>query len=145
MWVFGSCDSAYYTIDPSRGKDVVTRVIGEIFQGVLVVDGWRAYMSVLCSQQSCMAHLLRKIRDLNKAFPHLGCIYRFYVTFRKILRDGEKLQTKRKNLHEKIFEKRLLRLHKRLEKLLQWNEPDEILCDIIAKVKRQQPCILTFV
>lgn len=69
LWVFGTLDSAYYTIDKSRGKDVVRRILGEIFIGVLVVDGWSAYLSLICKQQSCMAHLLRKI-----------------------LRDGERLQ-----------------------------------------------------
>jgi len=145
LWVFGSIDTAYYTIDKSRGKDVVTRVIGEIFQGVLVVDGWRAYMSVLCEQQSCMAHLLRKIRNLNKVFPQLECIYKFYIKFRKIIRDGQRLQSAHKNLEETVFERRLNLLEKRLEKLLEWDNPDEILSDIIAKVRRQQPRILTFV
>lgn len=145
LWVFGSLDSAYYTIDSSRGKDVVCRVIGEIFHGVLVVDGWRAYLSVLCEQQSCMAHLLRKIRDLYRAFPLLECVYKFYIKFRKILRDGERLQKQREQLGEVVFKRRLKKLHKRLDQLLEWPEPNEILSGIIKKVKLQRPRILTFV
>ena len=145
LWVFGSTDTAYYTIDSSRGKDVVCRVMGEIFQGILVVDGWRAYLSLLCEQQSCMAHLLRKIRNLNKAFPDLAGVYKFYIKFRKILRDGERLQEKREQLGEQVFERRLSKLHKRLNQLLEWPDPDDVLLDIIAKVRRQQPRILTFV
>jgi len=91
-----------------------------------------------------MAHLLRKIRNLNKAFPHLESIYKFYLKFRKIIRDGERLQSAHKILEETVFERRLNLLEKRLEKLLEWENPNEILCDIIAKVRRQQPCILTF-
>lgn len=145
LWVFGSIDTAYYTIDSSRGKDVVCRVMGEIFQGVLVVDGWPSYLSLLCEQQSCMAHLLRKIRNLNKAFPDLVIVYKFYIKFRKILRDGERLQGKRNQIGEQVFERRLGKLHKRLNELLEWTDPSVILIDIIAKVKRQQPRILTFV
>lgn len=145
LWVFGTRDSAYYTVDKSRGSDVVRRVLGEIFFGVLVVDGWNAYLSLICEQQSCMAHLLRKIRTFYAAFPHLKDIARFYVKLRRILRDGERLQADRKKLGEAVFQRRLKKLKKRLAQLLDWPEPDDILRKIIKKVKKQQPRILTFV
>lgn len=145
LWVFGSTESAIYTIDKSRGKDVVHRILGEYFIGVLVVDGWRAYMSLLCEQQSCMAHLLRKIRKLYAAFPELSSVFKFYVKFRRILRDGQRLQAKRKKLEEIVFKRRLARLHTRLDILINWENPDEVLAQIIKKVRNQRPRILTFV
>ena len=145
LWVFGTSDSAYYTIDKSRGSDVVRRILGEIFTGVLVVDGWKSYLAVTCEQQSCMAHLLRKIRKLHAAFPKLRSVFKFYVKFRKILKDGERLQSQRTELGEEVFKRRLEKLHKRLNELLTWANPNDILKDIIEKVKRQQPRILTFV
>lgn len=145
LWVFGTKDSAYYTVDKSRGSNVVRRVLGEIFLGVLVVDGWNAYLSLICEQQSCMAHLLRKIRTFYEAFPHLKEIARFYIKLRRILRDGEVLQTDREKLGEEVFQRRLKRLKKRLVELLNWPEPNDILREIIKKVKKQQPRILTFV
>jgi len=145
LWVFGTRESAYFTIDTSRGSSVVRRVLGEIFFGLLVVDGWKAYLAIICNQQSCMAHLLRKIRKFRDAFPHLSSIVTFYVKLRRILRDGERLQSDREKLGKKVFRRRLKRLEKRLENLLDWPDPDEILQEIIKKVKRQQPRILTFV
>ncbi len=145
MWVFGTQHSAYYTIDKSRGKDVVRRILGEIFTGVLVVDGWGAYLSLNCLQQSCMAHLLRKIRKLYVAFPKLKSVFKFYIKFRKILRDGERLQKQQEKLGEIVFKRRLNKLHDRLNELLKWRNPNDILKDVIKKVKRQQPRILTFV
>jgi len=145
LWVFGTSDSAFYTIDKSRGKDVVRRILGEIFIGVLVVDGWKAYLSLNCEQQSCMAHLLRKIRKLYAAFPKLRSVYKFYIKFRKILRDGERLQVQREKLGEVIFKRRLKKLNKRLDELLTWPNPNDILKDIIKKVERQRQRILTFV
>lgn len=145
LWVFGTENSAYFTIDKSRGSDVVRRIMGEIFFGVLVVDGWHAYLSLLCEQQSCMAHLLRKIRKFREAFPHLVDIARFYLRLRRIIRAGEKLQESRKELGELVFLRRLKRLKERLSDLLEWQNPDEILGEIIKKVRRQQPRILTFV
>ncbi len=145
LWVFGTQDSAYFTVDKSRGSEVVRRVLGEIFFGVLVVDGWGAYLSLVCEQQSCMAHLLRKIRKFRDAFPHLMDIVRFYMKLRRIIRDGEKLQKNRNELGEEVFHRRVKKLKKRLEDLVSWPASDEILEDIIKKVKRQQSRILTFV
>jgi len=145
LWVLGNQKWAYYTIDQSRGKDVVRKMLGEFFLGVLVVDGWKAYLFLECEQQSCMAHLLRKIRKLHKAFPNLRSVFKFYVKFRKILRDGERLQSQREKLGELVFQRRLKKLHIRLDQLLKWSNPNDILKDIIKKVKNQQPRILTFV
>jgi len=130
LWVFGNQDSAYFTVDQSRGSDVVRRVLGEIFLGLLVVDGWYAYLKIICDQQSCMAHLLRKIRKFRDVFPHLSSIVKFYVKLRRILRDGERLQSNRKELGEEVFQRRLNRLKMRLEKLVNWPDPDDILQEI---------------
>ena len=145
LWVVGNKNAAYYTIDKSRGKDVVRKMLGEFFLGVLVVDGWKAYLYLECEQQSCMAHLLRKIRNLHHAFPQLRSVFSFYIKFRKILRDGEKLQFQKEKLKPKIFEHRLSKLHYRLEDLLKWKNPNDLLKTIIKKVKNQQGRILTFV
>ncbi len=145
LWVVGNKNAAYYTIDKSRGKDVVRKMLGEVFLGVLVVDGWKAYLSLECEQQSCMAHLLRKIRNLHHAFPRLRSVFSFYILFRKILRDGEKLQSQKEELQPKIFKRRLAKLHHRLEELLKWKNPNDLLKTIIKKVRNQQGRILTFV
>lgn len=145
LWVFGNKDQAFYKIDKNRDSDVVKSILGGFFGGILVVDGWRAYMILNCLQQSCMAHLLRKIRELYKAFPSLESVFRFYIKFRRILRDGETLQKVRKKLGEEAFKRRLQKLHDRMDELLRWKNPNEILKEIIAKVERQRPRILTFV
>ncbi|MDR4506541.1 MAG: transposase [Candidatus Scalindua sp.] len=121
------------------------RILGEIFPGVMMVDGWGAYTSIISDQQSCMAHLLRKIRKFNAKFPELQEIARFYVKFRRIIRDGERVQGLRKEYWEEKFHRRLARLENRLEELLRWPNPDNVLGNIIDKARRQQPRILTFV
>ena len=115
------------------------------FIGVLVVDGWRAYLSLIGEQQTCMAHVLRKIKKFRDAFPHLVDIAKFYIKLHRILRDAERLQESRDALGEAVFQRRLKRLQDRLEALVKWPNPDEILEEIIKKLKRQQPRMLTFV
>ena len=92
-----------------------------------------------------MADVLRKIRKFRESLAQLKAISRFYLKFSRILRDGEKLQTERKELGELVFRSRLKKLNERLNKLVEWQDPDDILKEIIKKVKRQQPRILTFV
>jgi hypothetical protein len=86
-----------------------------------------------CEQQSCMAHLLRKIRKLHAAFPKLRSVRAFYVKFRKILRDDERLQKQREQLGEGVFGRRLKKLHNRLDELVKWENPNAILIDLIKK------------
>ncbi len=145
LWFFGTDDSAYYVIDPKRGSGVVLRILGEIFLGVMVVDGWGAYTEIICDQQSCMVHLLRKIRKFYKAFPEFKDIARLYIKLRRIIKDGERLQAMRTELGEEVFFRRYERLKARLEGLMQWPNPSEVLAEVIKKVKKQQPRILTFV
>ena len=145
LWVIGNRQSACYTIDKSRGKDVIHRMLGQIFMGVLVVDGWKAYLSVICEQQSCMAHLLRKIRKLFAAFPKLRSVFKFYMKLRRILKDGQRLQAKRNSLGEQVFERRLKKLHIRLDQLLKWKNPNDTLQKIINMTRNQRDRILTFV
>jgi transposase len=145
LWLFGNSHSAFYIIDKTRSSDVIKKILGEFFNGILVIDGWTAYLYLICLKQSCMAHLLRKIREFHRVYPRYGSVLSFYLKFRKILRDGERLQLKREELGEYDFYRRLGKLYQRLDELLKWPNPNKILLKIIDKVERQRPHILTFV
>jgi transposase len=124
---------------------VVEKLLGSIFSGVLVTDAWHAYMKIVCSKQTCMAHIFRKIRKYRDAYPQYYSIVRFYKKLRRILMDGERLQKSKNEIGEEIFQRRLDLLNKRLDDLLSWANPNEILKEVIAKVNRQRKYILTFV
>ena len=63
LWVFGTRKSAYFFNRQIKGRRCGASVFSEkCFLGVMVVDGWGAYLTIISEQQSCMAHLLRKIR-----------------------------------------------------------------------------------
>ena len=145
LWIFANERSAYYWPDRKRGAAVVERLLGEVFLGVLIVDGWHAYTKIACDRQTCMAHIFRKIRAFIDAFPQYRSIMKFYLKLRQIIRDGEKLQAARDGLSERIFQRRLQALEQRLEALLQWKNPNDTLKDVIKKVRRQQEHILTFI
>jgi transposase len=145
LWIFANERSAYYWPDKSRGRSVVERILGEVFLGILIVDGWHAYTKIVCERQTCMSHIFRKIRAFIDAFPQYRSIMQFYLQLRRIIRDGEKLQAARDTLSELVFRRRLKALEERLDTLLKWKNPNETLKVVIEKVRRQKEHILTFI
>jgi hypothetical protein len=145
LWIFANERSAYYWADRTRGGGVVNSLLGELFYGVLIIDGWHAYNKLICTKQTCMAHIFRKIRAFIDAYPQYRSIMKFYLKLRKIIRDGERLQKKRPELEPMVFQRRRKQLHERLDELLRWKNPNDILKDVIKKVRRQKERILTFV
>ena len=138
LWVFANKDSTYYWVDKSRGSDVVNRLLGDIFAGVLITDGWVGYNQLVVSdRQTCMSHIFRKIRKYIEAYPQYRSVLQFYLKLRRILKDAKKLKAHRKDLGELIFHRRLELLKERLSTLLKWKNPNPILKTVIAKVKRQ--------
>ena len=114
--------SAYYWPDKTRGGAVVERLLGEVFFGILIVDGWHAYTKIVSDRQTCMAHIFRKIRAFIDAFPQYRSIMKFYLLLRRIIRYGEKLQAARDGLSELVFQRRLKALEQRLDALLEWKK-----------------------
>lgn len=64
-WIFLTEKVVYYTIEESRGKGVVERILKDAI-GILVRDGYAAYLKLSLIQQACFAHLYRKARDAAK-------------------------------------------------------------------------------
>ncbi len=145
LWAFANERSAYYWAEKCRGSPVVERLLGPVFLGVLIVDGWSAYNKIVCAKQTCMAHIFRKIRAFIDAYPQYRSIMTFYLMLRRIIKDGEMLQKARCKLSEATFKQRLAILRGRLDELLKWKNPNDVLAKIIKKVQRQREHILIFV
>ncbi|MES9857904.1 MAG: IS66 family transposase [Sedimenticola sp.] len=145
LWIFANERSAYYWPDEKRGGAVVQRLLGEVFLGLLIVDGWHAYTKVICDRQTCMAHIFRKIRAFIDAYPQYHSIMKFYLKLRQIIRDGEELQAARDRLSELVFQRRLKVLELKLDLLMEWKNPNDTLKEVIKKVRRQKEHILIFI
>ncbi len=61
-WIFLTEKSIYYTIEESRGKGVPEKILKDAI-GILVRDGYAAYLKLPLIQQACFAHPYRKARD----------------------------------------------------------------------------------
>jgi transposase len=67
LWVFTNCCETVYLIARGRGFAEAASVLGEDYAGVLVVDGWAPYRRFAqATQQTCLAHLLRRCKELQE-------------------------------------------------------------------------------
>ena len=135
LWIFANKRTAYYWPDRQQGSLVVEKILGSVFSGILITDAWHAYMKIICLKQTCMAHILRKIRKFRDAYPQYYSILCFYRKLRRILSDGQRLQLIRKEIGEEVFLRRLGFLKERLHNLLAWKNPNDVLKEILTKVR----------
>jgi transposase len=67
-WCFDTSDYSLFSIDKSRGSEVLERMLSKNFAGVVCADYWGAYRKYArlfdVRVQYCMAHLIREIRFL---------------------------------------------------------------------------------
>jgi len=65
LWYAGTPDFSFFHIDRSRGGDVAVSIFGDSFSGALVADDYAGYNAIHpAHRQSCLAHLIRKARDI---------------------------------------------------------------------------------
>lgn len=67
-WIWAFCTKlfGFFTVDASRGSQVLKKVLGETFKGTLISDFFSAYIKYASAlQQFCLAHLIRDIKFLT--------------------------------------------------------------------------------
>jgi transposase len=70
LWAFATATTVVYAIQAGRGFAEAAAVLGAEFGGVLVRDGWKPYRQFeQAHHQTCVAHLLRRCRELIDAHP----------------------------------------------------------------------------
>lgn len=67
LWVFASKDITIYAIRFSRGHEVPATMLGDDFDGVLIVDGLSSYDVLQCVKGRCVGHILRRSRELTES------------------------------------------------------------------------------
>jgi len=72
LWVFVNAQSTLYVIDQSRGRCVVTELLGQEFGGVLVSDCLATYDDATAIQQKCYAHHHKAISQAKALHPQQG-------------------------------------------------------------------------
>ena len=91
MWVYSSEQVTVYSIQPGRGLEQATVVLGQDYAGFLVRDGWRVYRGFARAfHQTCLAHLLRRSKEMLEVSSVEAA--EFPLAVKAILKDGLQLR-----------------------------------------------------
>jgi transposase len=66
LWKFSNKRVSITHIDKSRGQKVVSDILGEKYDGVLVSDFLSAYNKIKSKKQRCLAHIMRDLEKVIK-------------------------------------------------------------------------------
>ena len=119
LWVFTNRDLTVYTIATSRGHQVVVKILGEKFAGVLVSDCFTAYDHQALAawlKQKCMGHLLKDLSELNQS--KTGGAVRFARDVTAVLRAALQLRDQKRTLAPPDFAAQAAQLETQLDALI---------------------------
>src|SRR5450432_3799199 len=91
MHVAVSTQVTVYTILPGRGYEQSVAILGAGYDGFLVHDGWAPYYRFqFAFHQSCLAHLLKRCREMAQVAPPAA--WAFPRAVEQLLRTGLELR-----------------------------------------------------
>jgi len=145
LWVFTNESVSVYTIDPTRAHEVVERILGKDFAGVLGCDCFLAYDALKTYTQSkCAGHLLRRCAELSESKS--GRAVRFSQHVARLLRAA--ITLKQRHADHKISEHGYAvacgRLEAALDRLLAGHYTDPDNARFAKLLHKQRQHLLTF-
>jgi transposase len=132
LWTLTTADQTpvtLYHVDRSRGAKVIVDLLGKAFGSggdqTLVSDFYAVYDQFDSSQQKCLTHLLRELRDTIAKRPELAG-HAFFKRCRKLVQDMLRLKKSRGQLKRADYDHRVELVERRLEQLAaqQWDDAD---------------------
>lgn len=119
LWVFSNDQTTVYTIRTgkgSRGHTVPGDILGDAFDGFLIVDGFKAYEVLEYAKGQCNGHLLRRGKELNDTLSsHEARRVRKLV---KLIQQAIDLAQRRDQLTPAGYARRVQSLENRLDRWL---------------------------
>lgn len=121
LWVFSNQHVTVYAIRTgkgARGHEVPEEILGPDFDGVLVVDGFKAYTALDYLKGQCNGHLLRRANELKdtvakREYGHLDELI-------ALIREAIDLAARRGKLKPQGYARRAQEMHNRLEDWLEY-------------------------
>jgi len=144
LWCFTTKTLCYYLITRNRGSPVIKRVLGILFNGILICDFWGAYNKISAlAKQRCFYHLfteLVKVDTRNRSAS--------WKVFRKklsrLLKDAIRLSEKKNRVNQTCFLRLKKRLYRRLEQFLATPSQDKDAQRLIKRLNRHKQELFTF-
>lgn len=69
LWLLTTANMIFLTVNKSRGRKVITRILGNNFEGTITSDCLNVYQEFAEAFQRCWAHLLRRTHSFAEKYP----------------------------------------------------------------------------
>ena len=141
-WTFVTDNDVFYTIDESRGSQVLEDVLGEFVaeDATLSCDGWSAYPSYHRKLQRCWAHLLREAKYVAERHEKAEAISEILHDLHEDLNKFDE-----KEPPASARERRRAQASLCLEELVRADYESEEVTQLTEKIRNGLGCWLTFV
>ena len=128
LWTLTNADHTLYHVDRSRAGGVIVDLLGKSFGAAgqtLVSDFYAVYDQFDASQQKCLTHLLRELRDTVARRPELAD-HSFFRRCKRLVRDMLRLKKRRDTLNDVAYADQVRRMETRLSNLAAtaWHDAD---------------------
>lgn len=124
LWAVTTLTATVYLIERGRGFPEASKILGEAYAGVIGADGWAPYRRFTKAQrQTCLAHLLRRCRELLEVPPNVDCAA-YVGEIKSVLQQALALRDQRvdEQISDHGFRSRRGRLEAKLDRLI--DDPD---------------------
>ncbi|HVH89719.1 MAG TPA: IS66 family transposase [Terriglobales bacterium] len=145
LWVVVSEQVTFCDILPGRSFEEAASLLGADYDGTLTHDGWAVYYKFLrAGHQSCIAHLLRRCRDMAVAASPTTA--RFPLTVKTILEKGLALRDRyqKREISQHGLWTATGRLEAELDRLLVRSYRDSANRRLAKHLIRERPYLFTF-
>jgi transposase len=146
LWTLSNAEHTLYHVDRSRARRVIVELLGKAFGEAgqtLVSDFYPVYDKLCVSQQKCLAHLLRELRDTIARRPELAD-HAFFKRCKRLVMDMLRLKKQRDAMKRAVYLRRVAQIEQRLSTLAKatWNDAD---ADRLAgRLLKHQQSLTTF-
>jgi transposase len=145
LWAVVTEQITFCEILPGRGFAEASAILGAEYAGWLIHDGWAVYYKFLkAAHQSCVAHLIRRCRDMAEVATPAAA--RFPLAVKQVLEAG--LALRDRYLEQKISLRGLWtatgRLEAKLDRLLARTYQDPANRRLAKHLRHERPYLFTF-
>ena len=144
LWCFATKEFCYYVIDKSRGSPVIKKVLGTIFEGILICDFWGAYNKIrTLATQRCFYHMFTELEKVDKKNPSQAW-KKFRKRLTRLLKDALRLSLKRQELSTERYTRKIECLHERLGSIIVKSGSDKDVTRLKKRLSKYRNELFTF-
>lgn len=140
LWSFTNADFTLYQVEESRRREVVEKVIGKDYAGVLVSDCLALYDGVSPHQQKCYAHHLKAISQALALLPQS----QYLLSWQGLLRKAIDFKKQRCLLSEDDYDSGLVQMALQAVELLKKPPTHPIEAKVHQRLSKQSDHLFTF-